>query len=246
MGQSTAIWPVPPLMAGAWRDLDPPLAGELGERLVKLQWRRIDFAGVGPMRRFRVFPLTCYPDWLSVEALAPGGGMADAVVWMLYGPLGAVSIDGGSEILHELNDTGALAIATPEAAAEYVRLFTSAVHGDEGPFAIIENRERLAELTGSALDDGSPIHDLTRSVPEDGPPIRKKLRPVEISPREGDGWDAKACVLYGDALFDATFALTPNGMIEMIDDVPLMQLAAPLACAFDGFLRRALPAAKGK
>ena len=48
------------------------------------------------------------------------------------------------------------------------------------------------------------------------------LRPAAFEGKTDEGnLEASAMVLYGNSLFSARFSISPNGMIEMIDDEPV-------------------------
>ncbi len=117
-------------------------------------------------------------------------------------------LDGSSAPIHDANEADPVTITEPK-VLEYLKFFCYFVHGDEGPFLIVE------DINHPALDT-SKIDDTTRKVIEDA------LRPAAFEGKTDDGhFEASAMVLYGNALFSARFSLSPNGMIEMIDDEPI-------------------------
>ncbi len=117
-------------------------------------------------------------------------------------------LDGSSAPIHDANEADPITITEPK-VLEYLKFFCYFVHGDEGPFLIVE------DINHPALDT-SKIDDATRKVIEDA------LRPAAFEGKTDDGhFEASAMVLYGNALFSARFSLSPNGMIEMIDDEPI-------------------------
>ena len=83
------------------------------------------------------------------------------------------------------------------------------MHGDEGPFLIVE------DINHAALDQ-SKLEDNMRKIIEDA------IRPAMFEGKTDAGaLETSAMVLYGNALFSARFSMTENGMIEMIDDEPV-------------------------
>lgn len=117
-------------------------------------------------------------------------------------------LDGSSAPIHDANEADPIKV-TEANAIDYLRFFCYFVHGDEGPFLIVEDINHPA-LDQSRLEAG------TRSV------IEGAVRPAGFEGRTPEGaMEASAMVLYGNALFSARFSMTENGMIEMIDDEPV-------------------------
>jgi len=117
-------------------------------------------------------------------------------------------LDGSSAPIHDANEADPISV-TEAKALEYLKFFCYFVHGDEGPFLIVE------DINHAALDK-SKLDDSTRKV------IEGALRPAAFEGKTDEGnLEASAMVLYGNALFSARFSISPNGMIEMIDDEPV-------------------------
>jgi hypothetical protein len=117
-------------------------------------------------------------------------------------------LDGASAPIHDANEADPVKV-TEQNALDYLRFFCYFVHGDEGPFLIIE------DIDHPALDTDK-LEPATRKVIEDA------LRPAAFEGKTDAGaLEASAMVLYGNALFAARFSMTENGMIEMIDDEPI-------------------------
>ncbi len=117
-------------------------------------------------------------------------------------------LDGSSAPIHDANEADPINLTEPK-VLEYLRFFCYFVHGDEGPFLIVE------DINHPALDTAK-LSDATRKV------IEGALRPAAFETKTDEGnFEASAMVLYGNALFSARFSMSPNGMIEMIDDEPI-------------------------
>lgn len=117
-------------------------------------------------------------------------------------------LDGSSAPIHDANEADPIKV-TEENNLDYLRFFCYFVHGDEGPFLIVEG------LDHPALDQ-SKLDDATKKV------IEGAIRPATFEGKTAEGaFEASAMVLYGNALFSARFSMTENGMIEMIDDEPV-------------------------
>lgn len=214
-------WPTPPLMSGRWHDLDADLTAALRDRLVGTEVRCRPLVYAGRMLAYRAKPLAFWPKWLWIDALldTKQGPAAGA---FLYGPYGALPLDGTSEIIHDINEVGFLELKSTEVVADYLRFFCCAVRGDEGPFHLIEDAARFRELTGG---------DEPSALAAAGP------KPLAIAPA-GSGWRAEALVVYGTGLYRSTFAISEDGIIEMVDDEPLASDLRPVNIEFDGLLSR--------
>lgn len=117
-------------------------------------------------------------------------------------------LDGTSAPIHDANEAGPISV-TEENVINYLRFFCFFVHGDEGPFYIVE------DLADSALDQGK-MDDATKGV------VEGSIVPAALEGKDDNGqFVTSAIVLYGDALFSARFAMTTDGMIEMTDDDPI-------------------------
>ena len=117
-------------------------------------------------------------------------------------------LDGSSAPIHDANEADPIKVSEQN-ALEYLRFFCYFVHGDEGPFLIVE------DINHPAIDKAR-LDDAKRRVIEDA------IRPAAFEGRSAAGaLEASAMVLYGNALFSARFSMTENGMIEMIDDEPV-------------------------
>lgn len=117
-------------------------------------------------------------------------------------------LDGSSAPIHDANEADPIKV-TEATAIDYLRFFCYFVHGDEGPFLIVE------DINHPALDQAR-LEPATRSV------IEGAIRQAAFEGRAAEGaLEASAMVLYGNALFSARFSMTENGMIEMIDDEPV-------------------------
>lgn len=133
----------------------------------------------------------------------------------LRGPLWFVCIEermlflnGSSAPIHDMNETAAI-LLTQETVVDYVHFFCFFVHGDEGPFLVLEDVE-------------FPAIDQEKNDAASLKLIQESCRTMELTEVRANGFFiVKGTILYGNALFDADFAVTEDGMIEMIDDGPI-------------------------
>ena len=137
---------------------------------------------------------------LAMTLLLPKRYMSEAVI----------AVDGGSAWIHDLNDLIGAQLHTPQARLDYLRLFASHVHGGEGRFVPLESLERVADRATDAAALQARLAPHVRDILPDG--------------FDDEGYRRfRATICYGDALFDAVFALTPDGLLEMVDDEPVAE-----------------------
>ncbi len=117
-------------------------------------------------------------------------------------------LDGTSMPIHEANEAGPIKV-TEDNVLEYLRFFCFFVHGDDGPFLIIE------DIDDKAFNHGE-MNDTIKGI------IEGSVLPTSYEGRNDNGeLQTNGIVLYGDALFSARFSVSENGMIEMVDDDPI-------------------------
>jgi hypothetical protein len=117
-------------------------------------------------------------------------------------------LDGSSAPIHDANEADPIKVDDNN-NLDYLRFFCYFVHGDEGPFLIVETIDH-------------PAIDKARLDPTKKKVLEDALRPAAFEGKTDAGaYEASAMVLYGNALFSARFSMTSNGMIEMIDDEPV-------------------------
>jgi hypothetical protein len=117
-------------------------------------------------------------------------------------------LNGTSPPIHEVNAKAPVKINESN-VLEYLRFFCFFVRGEEGPFYIAE----------SITDPNMPkdMDDATRST------IEGIVRPATFDGINEQGhFLCEAVVFYSNALFTATFGIQPTGMIEMMDDQPIV------------------------
>ena len=118
-------------------------------------------------------------------------------------------LNGMSTPIHEINHTAKIHLNT-ENVLEYLRFFCFFVHGDKGPFLIAEDPEALS-LPDSVRPE---VRDL----------IFESVQPATFNGMTPDQkYDCSGMVYYGTSLFSAQFHVYPNGLIEMVDDDPIVQ-----------------------
>lgn len=118
-------------------------------------------------------------------------------------------LNGMSTPIHEVNHTAKIHL-NEKNVLDYLRFFCFFVHGDKGPFLIAEDPEAL---------------NLPDSIrPEVKELINDSVTPATFNGMTSDGkYDCSGMVYYGTSLFSAQFHVYPNGLIEMVDDEPIVQ-----------------------
>jgi hypothetical protein len=146
-------------------------------------------------------------------------------------------LTGASPIIHALNRTGALSLRNVAEAEEYLRFFTCYVWGEAGPFRIISpgrdrRLQRALELGIARLPRNSEVPDsaedrakreepaAVRAAAEALPELR--VHPVDVA--HAVEYRARGTVIYGTGVFEAEFAIYPDGMVEMLEDWPRLDL----------------------
>jgi ankyrin repeat protein len=117
-------------------------------------------------------------------------------------------LNGTSPPIHEINSK-AIAL-NADNALSYLRFFCFFVRGEEGPFLVAESHE-LAEIPSTLTE-------------EERAELQKVLRPAFFNGYDEENAEflVMAIVYYDNAIFMADFVIQKSGMIEMIEDRPVM------------------------
>ena len=208
-----APWRRLPLLAGHWQELAPDDAAAM--LCLIGAWHRAGVARVPlPLAhacdRVRVRRLACHGGVLLAEVQGQAGQGRPGIASFVLADHAVIAVDGGSAWIHDLNDLIGAQLHTPQARLDYLRLFASHVHGGEGRFVPLESLERVADRATDAAALQARLAPHVRDILPDG--------------FDDEGYRRfRATICYGDALFDAVFALTPDGLLEMVDDEPVAE-----------------------
>lgn len=212
-------WPCQPFMSGRWREVPTPLVDAL-----RSQSARFEAQGAQPLAdpilRMRTLPLSFYPGWLLVEGLAQYSPDAHGVFRLLLGPENYRLLDGQSAAIHRMNHKHLDLSGGPAVVDQYLRFFTSAVRGEEGPFRVVES---VAEIESG---DGIEPAERDRAA--------SLIRPLKRHRSPGSPFIRSANLLYGRNLFGAKFRVGDTGMVEMIEDYPIISDFLAGAPFYDG------------
>jgi hypothetical protein len=117
-------------------------------------------------------------------------------------------LDGTSPPIHMMNSEAPIKV-TEENVLDYLRFFCFFVRGEEGPFLISETMDSY----------GLPKNMDAATLKA----VEGVLRPATYEGKNADGhFLCDAIVFYSNALFLSNFAIQPSGMIEMMEDDPLV------------------------
>jgi len=153
-------------------------------------------------------PLPFYREIFLIEIDDSSWPSTTGPVWFLEKQGRFFILDGSSAPIHDANEAGPVSISW-NTVLSYLDFFCFFVHGEEGPFFIVES------IDHPALDTASMNEETKKTIENAIQPATCKLA------SEAGTFEAAATILYGNALFSASFAITNTGMIEMIDDEPI-------------------------
>lgn len=168
-------------------------------------------------RKYRVAPdstavhwrtLPFYESVVLVRVKDPSWANQNLNIFYLTEQGNLFRLNGTSPPIHEVNAKAPIKV-TEDNVLDYLRFFCYFVRGEEGPFYIAET-----------LDDPNMpqnIDEGTRGV------IGGAIREANYSGKNDQGhFLCDAVVFYSNALFTAEFAVQPTGMIEMLNDDPIV------------------------
>ena len=152
--------------------------------------------------------LPFYKKVALVRLRDPNWDSADLTLYFLTYKGELTRLDGSSPPIHNINSEAPIALDENN-ILDYLRFFCYFVRGDEGPFLVSET-----------MDDPAMPKDLDETTSK---AIEGVLRPATYEGRNAEGhYMCDAIVFYSNALFLANFAIQPSGMIEMLEDDPLV------------------------
>lgn len=133
-------------------------------------------------------------------------------------------INGTSPVIHDFNRyySHELILEEQSQIVDYLRFFCWAIHGEEGPFYLIENIDDLNLKQQISEEERGEIVKALTSFNE----LVSSEAVAQVKEGEGEFVEFNlACILYADAVFRAKFRLDlgrdVRGMVEMTDDEPV-------------------------
>jgi hypothetical protein len=212
-------WPDANLLADAFGALDQGLEDNaLGAFLL---WQVIGMVEEGVIRGLRAQRIACFPNHRLIEALIDHGDHK-AVYSALIGSRGGYLLGGESASFHILMAREGRLVATDNAEhmASYLKVFCAYVHGEDGPYRIVEDIDDLGLLPSCDAEERAKIVRL--------------IRPLEYLGKEEAGHLFSATVCYAEALFHVQFKVLDDGNVEMTEDELIISDMAVMQHRFDG------------
>jgi serine/threonine protein kinase/TPR repeat protein len=198
-------WVLPPLFLGNWRQV----GGE--ERREEIQRLRsagiVDRLGARDVQRLRRIEIDFYDRATLFELEIARPNRANGIYAYIRRGDRVVPIDGRSAPIHEQNGTAPVRLDTVARAMEYLRFFMAAIQSAEGTFRLVDESRDVAWLSTATDQDRSGIAG--------------QISPASMSPSSSGGWQAVVSAQHGNAVFQATMWVKPNGDVEMLDDKPI-------------------------
>ncbi|MCC7394771.1 MAG: hypothetical protein IT553_07995 [Sphingomonadaceae bacterium] len=169
----------------------------------------------------RARTLSFLRDYLLLDILSSPGS-PEAVRHFLFDQRSKIAwplIGGSDNIYRATSDSSRFSLITPTEEQAYLAFFCSMLRGDEGSFQLISdvdgNAIEYPEADKAVEGGGSDDQNMLRNLP-----LGSLDRVVMGEGRVG----YYATVLYGAHIFNAKFGLSSNGMVEMLDDLPIASL----------------------
>jgi hypothetical protein len=211
-----APWSRAPGIPGDWTDLGPEAAAEV-LRLIGAHHRegpaRAPFPLAGFCDRVRTLPLRCHGGVMLIETQGRVRGGTVGIATFLLTDEKVLAADGNAAWIHDLNDAVGPHLHDDGARLDYVRLFMNCVRHEGERFQPVEVFEPLAHRA----TDTDALRDLCVG----------HARTIEPAGFDNEGrWLFLAVLCHRQAFFAAGLALTPDGLLEMIDDRMLAEAPA--------------------
>lgn len=168
---------------------------------------RYDTSATSTKGAWRALPF--YEDVVLIRLQDDTWGKENLNVFYLAKEGELTRLDGTSLPIHDTNRTAPIHVSEDN-VLDYLRFFCFFVRGEDGPFLICE------DMNEPGLPK-APDQATARA-------IEGTLRPATYEGQNVEGhYMCDAIVYYANALFLANFAIQPTGMIEMLEDNPLLQ-----------------------
>lgn len=216
-----APFALPPIFEGEWRVADESTLALLGTRLLDLGVAELKDGAISAMR---LLPVSFYPGYILCDLELTRDGETVGGVSVLYGPTGATPLRGSALPIHMLNMFQKPLLDTDDKRLDYLRFFCTFVHGEGGPFVLVD--------PGTKLDASA---DTLKK-------LDAELRPPRFleTGTQGDEPVPKiqALVHYSDVIFVADFGIHSDGRVVMVNDRPLAENVKLIPkLVYDGALR---------
>lgn len=122
-----------------------------------------------------------------------------------------IAINGSSSVIHQIREESISSEPgvrlDKDNIIDYVRFFCWAVEGDDGHFVQPNYFEQI------------PLKEIP-AADQNLKGLKERFKPILMN--SDSPFEVKACIAYGPDLFEADFKIEDNGLIEMVDDLPLL------------------------
>jgi ankyrin repeat protein len=219
-----ADWTLPPVVSGAWREWD---LSAIPERDLVSLWLSQSFSEPPGIAAARLLELPFLRRGSALELLVvPQGVDQPESLLLLVCPEALLHVDGQSRSFHVLRKLhrSSFDLATEAGLSSYLRCLYASAMVEGGVLQIVEG---VGDLSWTAPP-----------APEDLDAVAKVLHPVTLLDQDSAGARLQAVVADSGLLFDATFQVTSEGEVQMLDP-PLFLSDLPLyRHGFEGRFRR--------
>lgn len=219
-------WILPPPFASTWRDLSEQVSQLLSTRLCDTLPARL--VKKFEITKIRVSEADFYQKALICdvqiviaredESGAPASSMpiiSEAfelkkgdrfILSCLYADNGFTFLNGSSALIYHSNASQKLDLSDAQLRKSYTRFFCRFVHGESGPFEVLENAKGI-----TLRDDGKR---------------RPQIRALKERRKPGANQETfiDAYILYGTGVYKGHFSLDPSGSLRMVDDVKIAEV----------------------
>ncbi|WP_158856601.1 nSTAND1 domain-containing NTPase [Lunatibacter salilacus] len=200
-------WQLDPIIDGDWSELDE---NETREVIAAIR-TKIDnnlLSSSIYFNRIRRLPLLFYKNSDLFELEISKNHKLIGHLVIIKHPDGIVVLNGTSPSIHFLNSQVPLDIDNERKAFQYFDFFCAAVHGEESAFRVLNSAKRLL------LEKDDIEHDIDFQAYIKNPNLKLT--------KDKSYWETQCTIKYSNAIFNANFKIQKGGMVEMLDDEPLV------------------------
>ena len=203
------IWTIQPMMKGSWRTLSFNEKKKIVQDLFKRE-SNLDSYKVTEIRKLK---LDFYDDATLYEAKVILENDKYGIIDFVKRGNKITIVDGTTPII-TLNKTALPKLDNEDRAEAYLRFFVGALQAEDGRFVLVEQ--------SADINWRGNVPEYKRND------ILAKVQPLVLEKTINGGWQATGTVQYYNILFNASFCLYRDGMVEMAQDSPIADSVAIL------------------
>ncbi len=206
------IWPFISLTSGCWEDV-PTI--EAVEVLTEIGKELPSGLGVSctAVAKARKLKIDFYEDAWLYEGLVLSDEECAGYLTFIQHQYGYTLLDGTSPQIHQLNDELPIRLSKNN-VYDYLKFFCTFVHGDEGAFNIIDEIDQIHWLDAAEKNRLKPFILVVLDKECTGPEEKNEDSNVF--------WSCRAFVKHSNMLFLTDFKINKSGMVEMLNDIPII------------------------